>query len=136
MNEKHDPEDNPSLDAPSPAADGPVPQGQASGAETAPVTPSPVERVAALEIEKAEYKDRMLRIAAEFDNFKKRTRKDIAEHETRRARRFCATSWRLPTTWSAPSARGRKAANRTSSQCRVASSWSCASSSRSSSAIR
>jgi molecular chaperone GrpE len=83
MNEKHDPEDNPSLDAPSPAADGPVPQGQASGAEPAPVTPSPVERVAALEVEKAEYKDRMLRIAAEFDNFKKRTRKDIAEHETR-----------------------------------------------------
>ena len=83
MNEKHDPEDNPSLDASSPAADGPVPQGTASGAEPAPVTPSPVERVAALEVEKAEYKDRMLRIAAEFDNFKKRTRKDIAEHETR-----------------------------------------------------
>jgi molecular chaperone GrpE len=83
MIENHDSEDNPGPEPTSPAADGPVPQSPAPAAEPAPVTPSPVERVAALEIEKAECKDRMLRIAAEFDNFKKRTRKDIAEHETR-----------------------------------------------------
>jgi molecular chaperone GrpE len=45
--------------------------------------PSPEHQVAALEAEKAEFKDRMLRIAAEFDNYKKRARKDIAEHEVR-----------------------------------------------------
>jgi molecular chaperone GrpE len=83
MIEKHDLEDNSDLDAPSPAADGHVPESPTSAGEPAPVTPGPAERVAALEAEKAEIKDRMLRIAAEFDNYKKRTRKDMAEHEQR-----------------------------------------------------
>jgi len=39
--------------------------------------------VAALEVEKAELKDRMLRIAAEFENYKKRTRKEMSEHEAK-----------------------------------------------------
>jgi len=38
--------------------------------ESASAEPSPAERVATLEAEKAELKDRMLRIAAEFDNYK------------------------------------------------------------------
>jgi molecular chaperone GrpE len=45
--------------------------------------PTPEERVAALEVEKAELKDRMLRIAAEFENYKKRTRKEMSEHEAK-----------------------------------------------------
>jgi molecular chaperone GrpE len=83
MSENDDAEDNSGPDAPPPAADGPVPESLASAAEPAPATPSPAARVAALEAEKAECKDRMLRIAAEFDNYKKRTRKDMAEHEQR-----------------------------------------------------
>ena len=78
MTENHESEDKPGFDAASPAADSP-----ASAAEPAPTTPSPVERLAALEVEKAECKDRMLRIAAEFDNYKKRTRKELSEHEAK-----------------------------------------------------
>jgi len=48
-----------------------------------PVPPTPEERVAALEAEKAEFRDRMLRIAADFDNWKKRARKDQADVEGR-----------------------------------------------------
>lgn len=46
---------------------------------------SPEERLAALEAEKADLKDRMLRIAAEFENWKKRARKEQsdAEHKVR-----------------------------------------------------
>jgi molecular chaperone GrpE len=47
----------------------------------APVPASPEERVVALEAEKVDLRDRMLRIAAEFDNYKKRVRKDAGEHE-------------------------------------------------------
>jgi molecular chaperone GrpE len=83
MIENHDSEDNPGPQPTPPAADGSVPESPASVAEPTLATPSPVERVAALEAEKAEIKDRMLRIAAEFDNYKKRTRKDLAEHEQR-----------------------------------------------------
>jgi molecular chaperone GrpE len=78
MSENHESEDKPRPDAASPAADSP-----ASAAEAAPLTPTPEARVAALEIEKAELKDRMLRIAAEFDNYKKRTRKEMSEHEAK-----------------------------------------------------
>lgn len=70
MSENDESEENPAPDATPPAADSP-----------APTEPTPVERVAALEAEKAEFKDRMLRIAAEFDNYKKRVRKDMAEHD-------------------------------------------------------
>jgi molecular chaperone GrpE len=45
--------------------------------------PSAEEKLASLEAEKAELKDRMLRIAAEFDNYKKRARKDQADGESR-----------------------------------------------------
>jgi molecular chaperone GrpE len=53
----------------------------ASPREAAPTTPE--ERIAALETEKSEMRDRMLRIAADFDNWKKRARKDQADGEMR-----------------------------------------------------
>jgi molecular chaperone GrpE len=83
MSEDSDSEANSGPDAPSPAADGPAPESPAAAGEPAPAPPSPEERLATLEAEKAECKDRMLRIAAEFDNYKKRARKDMAEHEQR-----------------------------------------------------
>ncbi len=63
-----------SPDAPSPAA---------TAEATAPPEPTAEERVGLLEAEKAEMKDRMLRIAADFDNYKKRSRKDLADGEAR-----------------------------------------------------
>ncbi len=42
---------------------------------------APEERVATLEAEKQELRDRMLRIAAEFENWKKRSRKEQADTE-------------------------------------------------------
>jgi molecular chaperone GrpE len=45
--------------------------------------PTPEERVASLEAEKAELHDRMLRIAAEFENWKKRSRKELTDGEAR-----------------------------------------------------
>jgi molecular chaperone GrpE len=68
--------DSPSPDlaeAAAPAAPGPE--------VAAPTTTA--ERVALLESEKAELKDRMLRIAADFDNYKKRARRDQADGEAR-----------------------------------------------------
>jgi molecular chaperone GrpE len=44
---------------------------------------SPEDRVAALETEKAELRDRMLRIAAEFENWKKRSRREQTEAESK-----------------------------------------------------
>jgi molecular chaperone GrpE len=44
---------------------------------------NPEERIAAVEAEKAEIHDRMLRIAADFDNWKKRARRDQADGEAR-----------------------------------------------------
>lgn len=55
--------------------------GAAASADAA--TSSPEERIALLEAEKAEMKDRMLRIAAEFENWKKRARKDQSDGEAR-----------------------------------------------------
>lgn len=56
-------------------------------AETKPAPeaqpPSAEEKVALLEAEKSEIKDRMLRIAAEFENYKKRARKDQSDGEAR-----------------------------------------------------
>ena len=43
--------------------------------------PTPEERITAFEGEKAEIYDRMLRIAADFDNWKKRARRDQADGE-------------------------------------------------------
>jgi len=45
--------------------------------------PTPEERIAALEAEKAELRDRMLRIAAEFENWKKRARKEQTDGESK-----------------------------------------------------
>ena len=61
-----------SPDDPSAASDLPV-----------PVPPTPEERIAALETEKVELRDRMLRIAADADNYKKRARKEQADGEGR-----------------------------------------------------
>ena len=60
-------------EAGAPDAD-PAPAGQLAA-------PTPEERVAALESERNETKDRMLRIAAEFENWKKRSRVSQAEAE-------------------------------------------------------
>jgi len=58
----------------------PAPAEQA-GAPSVPGTPE--ERIAALEAEKQELRDRMLRIAAEFDNWKKRSRREQTDLETK-----------------------------------------------------
>jgi molecular chaperone GrpE len=48
------------------------------------VTPeSPPDRQAALEQEKKELHDRLLRTAADFDNFRKRSRKDVEDARTK-----------------------------------------------------
>jgi molecular chaperone GrpE len=57
-------------------------EGAPAAAET-PAFPTPEQRMAALEAEKLEFKDRMLRIAAEFDNYKKRARKELGEQEAK-----------------------------------------------------
>jgi molecular chaperone GrpE len=44
---------------------------------------SPEERIAALEAEKGELRDRMLRIAAEFENWKKRARKEQSDADSK-----------------------------------------------------
>ena len=62
-------------------ADGGTP---ASGAPEAALPAStPEERVAALEAERDEMKDRMLRVAADFENWKKRSRKEQSDAEAR-----------------------------------------------------
>jgi molecular chaperone GrpE len=81
MTENDQSEDQP--DTPPPAADSVARESPTPPAEPAPTEPSPEQRIAALEGEKAEMKDRMLRIAAEFDNYKKRTRKEMSEHEAK-----------------------------------------------------
>lgn len=62
-------------------------QTPANGAETVPGAlppPStPEEKIAALTAERDEMKDRMLRVAAEFENWKKRARKDQSDGEAR-----------------------------------------------------
>lgn len=61
----------------------PSPDEAAPGAGAALPAPTAEERIALLEAEKAEIKDRMLRIAAEFENWKKRARKDQTDGEAR-----------------------------------------------------
>jgi molecular chaperone GrpE len=72
------------IDLTTPDADQPAPEGagQAEGA-TPPAPPTSEERIATLEAEKADIRDRMLRIAADFDNWKKRARKDQSDGEAR-----------------------------------------------------
>ncbi len=49
---------------------------------TVPTGPSSEQRIAALETEKEEIRNRMLRIAADFENWKKRSRKEQADAES------------------------------------------------------
>ena len=56
------------------ASDPPAPAAEAAAPELPAATPE--ERLAALAAERDDMKDRMLRIAAEFENFKKRSRKE------------------------------------------------------------
>ncbi|HEY3355307.1 MAG TPA: nucleotide exchange factor GrpE [Polyangia bacterium] len=68
---------------PVPAADAaaPAPEPVAEAAPPAPPDPlaAALARVETLEKEKAELKDRVLRGAADFDNYKKRSRKELGE---------------------------------------------------------
>jgi molecular chaperone GrpE len=59
-------------------ANGPPPQGPEH--ELPPATPE--DRAAALAVERDEIRDRMLRVAAEFDNWKKRARKEQTDAVT------------------------------------------------------
>jgi molecular chaperone GrpE len=64
----------------------PKPEATGEGSPVAAETPAastPEQRIATLETEKAELKDRMLRIAAEFDNYKKRSRKEMSDQEAK-----------------------------------------------------
>jgi len=61
----------------------PAPADAGGDALPVPVPPTPEERIAALEAEKTELRDRMLRVAADFDNWKKRARKEQPELESR-----------------------------------------------------
>ena len=57
--------------------------GEAEGApDIGGAPPTTAERIAALELERDDYKDRMLRIAADFENWKKRARKAEADAAT------------------------------------------------------
>jgi molecular chaperone GrpE len=80
MNEEHNQQEN--------GADGAGPSGaqeagDAGGTASSPGAAPAGDRVAALETEKAEIRERMLRIAAEFENFKKRTRREQADAEAK-----------------------------------------------------
>ena len=55
---------------------------QAPAGEAAP-PPTPEQKIAALQAERDEIKDRMLRIAAEFENWKKRARKEQTDGEAK-----------------------------------------------------
>ena len=55
-----------------------------AAAETAPQAPqTPEQQIAALQAERDEMKDRWYRSVAEFENFKKRSRKDQSDAETK-----------------------------------------------------
>src|SRR5213596_1759928 len=57
----------------------PQPPEQPVGSESGALIETPEEAVVRLEGELAELKDKYLRLAAEYDNFKKRTAKERAE---------------------------------------------------------
>jgi molecular chaperone GrpE len=69
----------PEADQPKAASDGTAPGESAEP----PAPPSSEERITLLEADKADMRDRMLRIAADFDNWKKRARKDQSDGEMR-----------------------------------------------------
>jgi len=70
-------------------------ENQATGAETPaaetpslelapePAPPTLEDKIATLEAEKSDLRDRMLRIAADFDNWKKRSRKELTDAEAK-----------------------------------------------------
>ena len=71
--------ENPERDEPVGAS---TKQATANGEPILELTPpTPEERITAIEGEKAEIYDRMLRIAADFDNWKKRARRDQVDGE-------------------------------------------------------
>ena len=72
-------------DVPPEAAAVPAEEGAAPATEAAPPDPvaEALARAETLEKEKLELRDRMLRVAADFDNFKKRNRKEMGEAEAR-----------------------------------------------------
>jgi molecular chaperone GrpE len=62
----------------------PTAAGEAASSDLpTPVPPTAEDRIAALEAEKSELRDRMMRIAADFDNWKKRSRKEQTDAESR-----------------------------------------------------
>jgi molecular chaperone GrpE len=79
--DKHDKKSDSDERSSRPASDA----GTETAAEPVPELPPPTpeERVVALEAEKAELRDRMLRIAADFENWKKRSRKELSDGEAR-----------------------------------------------------
>lgn len=68
-------------DQASPEAPVRPPEGTPTPADLSP--PGPEEQLAALEAEKNDMRERMLRIAAEFENYKKRTRKELSDAEAK-----------------------------------------------------
>lgn len=50
---------------------------------TPPAPPTPEERVAQLEDEKSKLRDQLLRTAADFDNFRKRSRREVEDAQRR-----------------------------------------------------
>jgi molecular chaperone GrpE len=74
--------DNQSQENPEEKPAGEAGAGQQPGA-SASASGTPEERVAALEVEKNDIRERMLRIAAEFENFKKRVRREQSEAEVK-----------------------------------------------------
>jgi molecular chaperone GrpE len=77
MSDQNNPETESDLNG-SQGSDADLPRvvpGQAAG--------SPEQRIAALEAERNEARDRMLRVAADFENYKKRVRKEQADSEAK-----------------------------------------------------
>jgi molecular chaperone GrpE len=82
MSENREPSNPTSGDAgATPPAGPPDPVGDQGGEPGSQKDPE--QRIAALETERNELRDRMLRIAAEFDNYKKRVRREQAENENK-----------------------------------------------------
>ena len=122
-------------DVPGPAPEAGLP---GTAAEPPPELPSPHPRgaVASLENEKAELHDRMLRIAAEFDNWKKRSRKEMSDTETRSKEQVLREFLESSTTSNAPPLPGLTMAISIRAPCVMEWTWCCASSAASSNASR
>lgn len=80
LNDNNDGQGRPAPEGAAPVA---PPADAAAPGDTPAAPPSPEERLAALEAEKSDLRDRMLRIAADFDNWKKRARKEKDDGEAR-----------------------------------------------------